>query len=279
MFSLAYVILPFSDEEPATAITGSLARFRSGQRGDIPDDWLRFHDETAEVRRCHEVTFNFNRGQGLGTTGEHSWYLNSTAILEEMDRRGKREWSVRFADIEPDLDRFAQRFMDPFERHPVTGAYGFWLNGLGRWDWWDLGGRFNGAITGERRAIGRARTAITSGPSRGRAVLEKLVDRLGDALQQPVAETIDVHTDENVELISRLRDEAARDALSIWPGAVVLPPGDVPDGRRWLTNWPQLGPGDALDRLGLCGAEWRDVVRAVLDRYSDHWAGGVAFHH
>ena len=51
MFSLAYVILPFADIVPADAIRASLARFQRGGRGEVPDGWLTFHDETQALRR------------------------------------------------------------------------------------------------------------------------------------------------------------------------------------------------------------------------------------
>ena len=55
MFSLAYVLLPVSDTPPAEAIRSSLARFQRGRRGDLPEAWLAFHDETEELREEHEA--------------------------------------------------------------------------------------------------------------------------------------------------------------------------------------------------------------------------------
>ena len=59
MFSVAYVILPFSDTPPADAIRASLARFQRGQHGDLPDTWLTFHDETEEFRQVYEAHHSF----------------------------------------------------------------------------------------------------------------------------------------------------------------------------------------------------------------------------
>ena len=63
MFSLAYVLLPFDDQSPAEAIAASLARFERGRRGDVPDDWLAFHDETAHVEELHQTRFTFTKGE------------------------------------------------------------------------------------------------------------------------------------------------------------------------------------------------------------------------
>ena len=77
MFSLAYVILPFSDVAPAEAIRASLAPFRRGGKGDVPDEWLAFHDETDDVRALYRTEFTFTREEGRGTRieGEPHWYL------------------------------------------------------------------------------------------------------------------------------------------------------------------------------------------------------------
>lgn len=279
MFSLAYVILPFSDRSPADAITASLARFERGRRGDVPDEWLRFEDESAEVRAVHEASLTFIKGQGLQTIGHDAGYLNIRAVMAEMDRRDTREWSVRFADLEPDLSRFAERFLTPFDRHPVTEGFGFWRNPLGRWDWWELGGRFDGVITGQPKRDARARTDVSSGPNLGRDLLNSIEEALTDALNQPLFEEIDVRTDENVEIVTRLLHDLNGDTDQL-PGVLVLPPNADNDQRRWIANWPSLGPPDALAALDLStSASWREVVQATYERFSDHWAAGVAFHH
>lgn len=280
MFSLAYVILPFTGTPPAEAIAASLARFQRGRRGDVPDQWLTFHDQTAEVHSIHEATLTLIKGQGLQTKGHDSWYLNSRAIVAEMEKRGKQEWSVRFADLEPDLAHFAERFLLPFDRHPVTGGFGFWLNSLGRWDWWELGGRFNGVITAQPRPRLRPRTDISSGPSRGRDVLQGIENAVGDTLGNEPIEEADIYTDENVELVAQLLHDVNEHRVEQLPGALILPPTVATDELRWIANWPSLGPADALALLGLPPTtSWHEVVRTTYERFQDHWAAGVAFHH
>ena len=55
MFALAYVILPFSATLPADAIRASLAPFQRGQRGDLPESWLSFEDETEPFLEDYEA--------------------------------------------------------------------------------------------------------------------------------------------------------------------------------------------------------------------------------
>lgn len=284
MFSLAYVILPFADIAPADAIRASLARFQRGGRGEVPDGWLTFHDETEALRRAHEARFTFiDQGKGgLQVKGDHEayWHLDIARVQDEMRRRGFQRWSVRFADA-MDLDAFHDLFSNRLERHPATGGYGRWLNPLGRWDWWDLGGRFDGRIIGDpRRSAGRSVSQVSSGPNRGRLILANVQAQLGAALGQAPSAEVDVRSDRNVELVATLLTDARAGREQAYPGTVVLPPGAVEDRLRWLGTWPQLGPAEAFAWLGLTSdASWPAVVEASYVRFGDHWVAGVAYHH
>lgn len=284
MFSLAYVILPFSDIPPPDAIRASLARFQRGLRGDIPDEWLAFVDETDALRQAHETRFTFtDKGKhGLQVDGGHAafWYIDTDKVRDEMRRRGQESWSVRFADL-MGLDTFFDHYGRDLERHPATGAYGRWRNPLGRWDWWDLGGRFDGRILGERsRGEGRRTAAISSGNNPGRTILANVEDALRDALNQPSVATIDVRSDRNIELASTLLADAKAGRGQAYPGALVLPPGVVTDHSRWLDTWPEPRPARAFGWIGLgADATWEVVVEVVYARFHDHWVAGVAYHH
>jgi len=273
MFALAYVLLPFSDNPPAEAIAASLARFRRGRRSEVPDAWLRFFDHTDEVRALHETPLTFSIERGFRIEGSDSWLLDTSAIREEMERRGCERWSVRFADVEPDLHRFTERFVRAMECDPATGAFGRWLNGVGEWDWWDLGGCYDGAITGTPKRSGRRESTVSSGPCQGRAVFETLAAALETAAGQDPEPQIDVLTDNNVELVSTLLAQFGNEKGPRLPGTVVLPPGSARDEERWLSSWPDHA---------LAGAEgwrqWREEVRAAYERHSDHWAAAIAYH-
>ena len=198
MFSIAYVILPFSGTPPADAIRASLARFQRGGHGDLPENWLTFHDETEDLRQVHEAhhVFTAQDTGGLRIEGNvgASWFIDTANVRSEMRLSGLRQWRVRFADT-MDLDEFHQRFGRKLERHPATGAFGRWLNPLGRWDWWDLGGRFDGTIVGDRRAgEGRSVAQVSSGPSPGRAILANVENCLVEALGQQPIPSLDVRT-------------------------------------------------------------------------------------
>ncbi len=275
MFSIAYVILPSSDTPPADAIRASLARFQRGRRGDLPERWLTFHDETEEFRQVYEAHHIFTE-QGTGGLRiegdiDSSWLMDTGTVRTEMRLSGLRQWSVRFADT-MELDEFCERFGRNLERHPETGAFGRWLNPLGHWDWWDLGGRFDGYIVGDGRSgAGRSIAQVSSGASRGPSILANVENHLAEALGQEPIPSLDVQTDQNVELVATLLEDARAGHESAYPGSLVLPPGAVEDSLRWLHEWPKLGPEGAFTLLGLSPeAGWAAIVTAVYARFEDH---------
>jgi hypothetical protein len=229
MFSVAYVILPFSDIPPADAIRVSLARFQRGRRGDLPESWLTFHDETEEFRQVYEAhhTFTEQDKGGPRIEGDNidsSWFIDVGNVRSEMRRSSPRQWRVRFADT-MDLDEFYERFGRNLERHPETGAFGRWLNPLGRWDWWDLGGRFDGHILGDSRAgEGRGIARVSSGPDRGRTILANVENTFAEAPGQEPIPSPDVRTDQNIELVTTLLDDARAGRENAYPASLVLPP-------------------------------------------------------
>jgi hypothetical protein len=283
VFSIAYVILPFAAAAPADTILSSLAPFQRGGRGDVPDSWLAFEDETDELRWAHSQWFTFTElGEGgIQIEGDDyaHWYIDTTKVRDEMRQRELQRWNVRFADT-MDLDTFSACFGKRLDRDPVTGRYGRWLNPLGHWDWWDLGGRFDGHIIGDpKRGTGRSVAQLSSGENRGRSILTNVQYQLEEALGQPPASDVDVLTNRNVELVTTLLADARAGRENAYPGALVLPPGAVEDSSRWLDTWPEPGSAKAFAWLGLPpDANWQVVTEEVYARFEDHWAAGIAYH-
>ena len=171
MYGIAYVIIPTEFESLQAALDEALAPFRRGGPDEFPREALAFDDVTDELaaasppadhargerrRRCPSK-------QRLASAGDFDF----AALAEFLGATGAPLWSGSFADVEPDFDAFARRFTRWKERDARAGGYGRWLNLLGRWDWWELGGRFDGLVSGERRAGAGADSMISSGPNRG----------------------------------------------------------------------------------------------------------------
>jgi hypothetical protein len=285
MFSIAYVILPFSDIPPGDAIRASLAPFQvGGRREKIPDEWLTFQDGTEGLRMDYGALFTFidvgKPGLQVEGGGAKLRCISEGRVKDEMHRRGLQSWQVRFADI-MDQDTFVDRFTRGVERGPVPGTYGYWSNPLGRWDFWALGGRFDGNITGQPESGTPASVAhVPSGLSGGfYAILLGDEGLLDAALGQAPASTIDVRNDRNIELAATLLANIRWKRA--YPDALVLPPGSVATRLRWLGDWKERADlEEVFIWLGLPpDASWREVVEATYVRFKDHWVAGVAYHH
>ncbi len=84
------------------------------------------------------------------TAAARAHLLDLSRLSGHLDELGFVGFRGRFSEIEPDFDRFVLNYSSFQQRDAKTGLYGSWLNPLGRRDWWELGGRFNGVVTGEQ---------------------------------------------------------------------------------------------------------------------------------
>src|SRR6266581_3936443 len=179
MFGLAYVFIPRVLSSLQSELDRALAAFKRGGEDDFPRDKLAFDDATDVLERLHRSRICCKpNGSATGLDFDASYFLDLSKLNEHLGACQLDRFEGTLAEIEPDFHIFVRRFADHVVRDPATGRYGRWLNPLGRWDWWDLGGRFNGAITGERRHAGPTQT-ISSGPSTGRMVMENFAGALG----------------------------------------------------------------------------------------------------
>jgi hypothetical protein len=200
--------------------------------------------------------------------------LRLLKLSEHMAACRLSEFEGTFAELEPDFDAFVRRFTDFDHRDPDTSRYGRWLNPVGHWDWWELGGRFNGAITCDRRPAG-AEQIISSGPNRGRAILGNVVAALGGRAADEKAEI-----EANVELVASLKLAADRNDNHSLPTAVVLPMGCCTDEDRWFdrVEWHEVRPGTRAFLDVPAEADFPRLVRAAYDQFSELAAAGVAYH-
>jgi hypothetical protein len=278
MYGLAYVLVPSRFVSLQSKLDQTLARFRRGGDDAFPRAKLAFDDATDGLGRLHRTKFRFN-SDGSVRWLDHddaasSFDLNFSKLSEHMAACRLGEFEGTFAELEPDFDAFVRRFARFDQRDPDTSRYGRWLNPVGHWDWWELGGRFNGAITGERRPAG-ADQIISSGPSSGRAILGNVVAALGASAAHEKAEI-----EANVELVASLKLAADRNDNHALPTAMVLPTGCCADEDRWFdrVEWHEIRRGTRAFLDVPADADFPRVVRAAYERFSDLAAAGVAYH-
>ncbi|SRR6266851_2575299 len=273
MYGLAYVLVPSRFASLQSELDQTLARFRRGGDDMFPRAKLTFDDATESLRRLHCTKFQYNSDGSVrwldSDAAASSFDLRLLRLSEHMAACRLSEFEGTFAELEPDFDAFVHRFTDFNQRDPDTSLYGRWLNPVGYWDWWELGGRFNGAITGERRPAS-AEQIISSGPNRGRAILGNLLAALGG---RAAAEKAEIEA--NVKLVASLKD-----GDHSLPTALVLPMGCCADEDRWLdrVEWHEIRPGTRAFLGVPADADFPRLVRAAYDRFSEFTAAGVAYH-
>jgi len=273
MYGLAYVLVPRQFDSLQSELDRTLAAFKRGGKDDFPREKLGFDDATAWLLRLHQSRFRYNPDRTLSwLAADVSYDLSLTKLTEHLTACRLDHFEGTFAELEPDFDAFVRRFTRYEERDTETGRYGRWLNPLGYWDWWELGGRFNGVITGEPRAAGLEQ-AISSGPSTGRAIMGNLSTALGADGSSEAAEI-----EANVELVETLITD--RDVRRTRPTALVLPLGCCADEHRWFdrVEWHEIKPGTRTFLGAPDDADFKTMIRAAYERFSDHAAAGIAYH-
>ncbi|MFD2183959.1 hypothetical protein [Rhodoplanes azumiensis] len=282
MYGIAYVIIPAAFTSLQEELDRSLDPFRRGGPERFGWDKLAFEDAEPDLIRLFDAPLDLEKQAtgGLrlgGIDGAASYVVDASAVLKEMDRRGVSRWRGTFRDAEPDFDRFVTRFTRYKARDERAGGYGRWLNPIGRWDWWDLGGRFDGRISGGKRRSEVGRSTINSGASSGRDLVGGLVTALGG---EPALQ--DAEIEANLEPVDALAEAARLGEDHAVPTTVVLPvTPDLEDRDRWVTSieW-QGGVASGVRRsLGAGNDEsFAQIVTRAYGRCAGWAAAGVAFH-
>jgi hypothetical protein len=266
MYGLAYVIVPIEFSSLQAAIDATLAPFQRGGLDKFPRSQLAFNDMTSVLRALHRAQIRLKLdGGGVNVftlDPEHIFQLDSVALCFFLKLRDASSWSGRLSEVEPDFDAFAKRFTVWKERDPDVGAYGQWLNPLGHWDWWELGGCYDGFIT-------------RAGRSAGRDFLDGRARALGAQSSEGETETA-----ANVEFASSLLDAAVHGERHAFPTAIVLPVGACAPKHRWLDapNW-RLASAEAKALLTLADdAPFKEAVIAAYERFHTMAVAAVAYH-
>lgn len=119
------VMVVAKDEEE---LASRLAPFQENNMGDCPEEFLEFNDVTDEYRAEAQKV----------VTEEDTWMLeNHKGCL------GKTYQEVYGGTFESFMSEYAG-----YEPNGPNGEYGYWENPNKKWDWWEVGGRWSGAVLG-----------------------------------------------------------------------------------------------------------------------------------
>ena len=279
MYGIAYVIIPTEFESLQAVLDEALAPFRRGGLDEFPREALALDDVTEELRQLHRLPITLEaKAAGIAVRSEDSASADDfdfAALAEFLAATGAPLWSGRFADVEPDLDAFARRFTRWKERDARAGGYGRWLNPLGRWDWWELGGRFDGLVSGQRRPGAGADSMISSGPNRGRDLIGGVARAFGGEPSEVEAEIA-----ANVDLVSALLEAARRGEEHAFPTAILLPVGACTPEFRWFDalGWRPIASETKTLLSVPAEAAFEESATAAYERWADMAVAGVAYH-
>ncbi len=279
MYGLVHVLVPAGFSLLQAELDRSLAPFKRGGEEDFPIEALAFDDWTPLLEKVWRAALELDRtGQGVSFGADTATYaLDVVAMHRFLDERRTDRWRGRLIDVEPDFTAYAHRFTDaPLDTR--TGRFGRWLNPLGRWDWGELGGRFDGCVAGEMREV-RDDGLITSGFSVGRRALGRLGAALAEATNSGLPDA-QVEIEANVELASTVLRRLRSDPEPRWPTTIVRPVGSAADEARWIET-DFLQPPPVQTRLSLAldpGASHAASVVAALETHRDAVVAGVAYH-
>ena len=278
MYGIAYVIIPTEFASLQSVLDEALAPFRRGGPDECPRAHLAFDDVTDEIRNFHDEQIELKWEDGkvvLRSKNMLAHGLDFGALGDLLTSTDLPSWTGRLADVEPDLDAFARRFTDWKQRDPDAGGFGQWLNPLGRWDWWELGGRFDGLVSGQPRRGAGAEAMISSGPNKGRDLMGSVMRVLTGSVPEIEAEIA-----ANVDLVSALLDAARRGDEHAFPTAVVLPVDACAPAFRWFDalGWRPI-PAETRALLSVPDdATFKETATAAWERFEGVAVAGVAYH-
>jgi hypothetical protein len=275
VYGIAYVIVPTKFASLQRVLDEALAPFRRGGPDEFPREKLAFDDVTDEIRKFQRQTIVLRSEEGqvvLQSEDLPAGAWDFEGLGQFLKSTGGPTWSGRLTDVEPDIDHFARRFTTWKARDALSGGYGEWLNPLGRWDWWELGGRFDGPVSGRKRSGAGSESMISSGPNRGRDLLGGVMRALTGDVPEVEAEIA-----ANIDLVSSLLEAAQRGEDHAYPTVVVLPFGACPDAVRWFDalGWRPI-PTETKALLSVPDdASFNEAATAAWERHADM---AVAYH-
>jgi hypothetical protein len=129
-----------------------LAPYQENNTGNCPKEYLRFYDVEEEYRKEYEnnsvemVKMPDGRllypwDKEFRVKGQFGYGSNTHKVPENYERI-----QVKFKDKYSDFDTFMKDWAGYENKDPETGKYGYWENPNAKWDWYQIGGRWQGML-------------------------------------------------------------------------------------------------------------------------------------
>jgi hypothetical protein len=133
------------------ALEQMLAPYQENNMGDCPEEYLEFEDIEDEYREKYQTEtterVRMSDGKLLSPYDDQfkrkkdDFINNEYDVPEFLERR-----KVPFTELYGTFEEFMSDYVGDEHPDPKTGRYGYWRNPNTKWDWWQLGGRWNGRL-------------------------------------------------------------------------------------------------------------------------------------
>lgn len=148
-----FCVLVFTKDPDVEQLKAALAPFQENNMEDCPEQYLEFHPEDEEARRKEwfEVSIRQLQNQATGETCSpyDEQFRNPAGFLaspQYVVPEGWVEIEVPLSTVYSTFEQFMDDYHGLSQRDPRTGQYGYWENPNKKWDWWVLGGRWQGEL-------------------------------------------------------------------------------------------------------------------------------------
>lgn len=129
-----------------------LAPFQENNMGDCPNEYLKFNDEEDDYKKRYEtesVSCVKTIDGGLYSKWDNKFKVQTTDFFEQNEfeyPEGSEEIAVPFTQNYASFEQFMDDHCGYSERDKTQGRYGYWENPNAKWDWYALGGRWQGML-------------------------------------------------------------------------------------------------------------------------------------
>ena len=138
-----------------------LAPYQENNMGDCPKEYLAFHDEEDSYLKEYEedgLEMIKTPNEELIYTWDNSLRkiqdsfrtkdlrVDKNEYIKKLNEMGYKEVFVKYKEKYPTFEEFVRDFHGREERDPETKRYGYWENPNRKWDWYQLGGRWQGSL-------------------------------------------------------------------------------------------------------------------------------------
>ena len=154
-----------------------LAPYQKNNMLDCPREYLRFVDAEGKYKEEYETEYE-DRIKDKNTGREYFKYDDKFWKVKELPEKnspfperqfilpnGCFEFKALYKDVYPTLQDFLRDYHG-FELDAGEGKYGYWSNPNAKWDYWCIGGRWEGLIEAtEGVPVGESLVKLTDGSS------------------------------------------------------------------------------------------------------------------